>query len=270
LQVLDSMFFCTNNGVGVYIVGFGTTNFLYVARSNFTNCLQSIVTQAIIDNITVSNSTFVGVLGSYGVSGGILSTVSNINVTGSNFTDLFAGVFYGKVLFIDKFVLLFFKSILENPGQSVYIDGNWFYNVDYAGTTFNNSSSAIFSNNYINGRSNSTAYNAAFETYFGTAYVEIRNNQVYNHCLSITGTKSALVQDNYINGCDCTGISVFALTEAEQFQISNNKVRSPISPSLSLITLFYLNSSKEAQAGYPIANSSWVKFQQEFSFTTLS
>ena len=104
------------------------------------------------------------------------------------------------------------------------MDGNRFYNIGYAGTTFR-AVTVKLTNNYITGRLPSLSNEiAAFQSTNGTQYVELRGNTVYNHCLAIVSGVSGLVKDNYIRGCNFTGITVFTDSNPGTFQVTNNIV----------------------------------------------
>jgi hypothetical protein len=64
----------------------------------------------------------------------------------------------------------------------------------------------------------------AFISGEGTEHVDIRGNRVYNHCLATVVTNSAVVEDNYIYGCDYSGITILTGGHALSFQVTNNTV----------------------------------------------
>jgi hypothetical protein len=124
----------------------------------------------------------------------------------------------------------------------VYIDSNTFRNVYYAGIDFVASNTVQITNNYVNGTLQlGGPQPVAFGSNFGTGNVVLENNIVYDHCLGIMGCSAATVSNNYVVGCNLTGISIFGDENAAVFNFTNNTVSPPpplppsIPPSIPIV-----------------------------------
>eukprot|EP00026_Physarum_polycephalum_P001146 Phypoly_transcript_01147.p1 GENE.Phypoly_transcript_01147~~Phypoly_transcript_01147.p1 ORF type:complete len:816 (+),score=70.83 Phypoly_transcript_01147:233-2680(+) len=207
LEVSASNFTNVQYGVGGLLNNLGN---LIVENCHFTQGINNIFTQINTTSVVISNSHFELSSSAFNTSGA--ASVSSINVTRSTFSGLNAGIIY------------------EKKGSTAYMDRNKFYNVTYPGK-FAILDKITITNNYVSGRNDPSLVNVAFVTQSGTNGVDIRGNQIYDHCLGMFRTLTSQVYNNYVSGCNFIGISVLSDpgSDAANSDIRDNKVENGIS-----------------------------------------